>query len=365
MKHIMAVLISVFMAGYKGKTTQMAEVSPCHRTTIAHFLNKGRWDSQWLEDWVKDAVVHIIYAEAESTGKPIECIVDDTILSHTKPSLRAMNPIQDAYFHYSHLKRKQDYGHQAIGVMLSCNEITLNYAFILYDKKCSKIDIVREIASELPVAPVVSYLLCDSWYTCAKIMDAFIVKGFYTIGAIKTNRIIYPCGIRQQISQFASFIRKSDANVNLVTVGEKQFYIYRYEGNLNDIEDAVVLIIYPKDTFGVPEAARAFICTDTSLCTEKILDQYVKRWNVEVFFRQARQKLALDKYQIRSSTGIKRYWILMSLAHLMCCFRGSEFQPFEDGYAYFQKTIRVEQVKYIYSCGAKHVPLAEVLKLVA
>ena len=77
------------------------------------------------------------------------CIVDDTISSKTKPSSRALHPIEDAYFHQSHLKGKQDYGHQAVAVMLSCNGIVLNYAIVMYDKSKSKVKIVQEIAEEL------------------------------------------------------------------------------------------------------------------------------------------------------------------------------------------------------------------------
>ena len=361
----MAILVAVFTAGYSGKASQIAHVSPCHRTTVAHFLNKGKWDSQWLMDWQKAVTVKIIYEEAARTGKPIKCIVDDTIASHTKPSSQALHPIQDAYFHQSHLKGKQDYGHQAVAVMLSCNGIVLNYDIVLYDKSRSKIDIVCEIAHELPVAPVISYFLCDSWYTCTKVMDAFVRKGFYTVGALKANRVIYPCGIKQQIGQFAQFIRKSDANVNLVTVGERQFYVYRYEGSLNDIENAVVLISYPKDAFGISSAVRAFICTNESMTIMEILEQYAKRWPIEVFFRQAKNKLALDKYQIRSAAGIKRFWLFMSLAHLMCCTGTGQLCSFEEGYDFFKKAICYEQIEYIYSCGAHHIPLEEVLSFAA
>ena len=49
---------------------------------------------------------------------------------------------------------------------------------------------VCNLAQELPIAPVHSYFLCDSWYTAGKVMDSFIKRGFYTIGALKTNRII-------------------------------------------------------------------------------------------------------------------------------------------------------------------------------
>jgi cyclopropane fatty-acyl-phospholipid synthase-like methyltransferase len=145
--------------------------------------------------------------------------VDDTISSKTKPSSRALHPIEDAYFHQSHLKGKQDYGHQAVAVMLSCNGIILNYAIVMYDKTMSKVKIVQEIADELPTPPVISYFLCDSWYTCGDIMDAFIKKGFYTISALKTNRVLYPCGIKQKVSEFALHLRKTDADVSLVTVG--------------------------------------------------------------------------------------------------------------------------------------------------
>ncbi len=132
--HLMSILISIFISGYHGKTTNFAKNSSCHRTTIAHFLNSGKWDDSLLSDTLKCSVIEIIYSEAARTGKPVFCIVDDTIASKTKPSSQALHPIEDAYFHQSHLKGKQDYGHQAVAVMLSCNGIVLNYAFVMYNK---------------------------------------------------------------------------------------------------------------------------------------------------------------------------------------------------------------------------------------
>ena len=49
------------------------------------------------------------------------------------------SPIEDAYFHQSHLKGKQDYGHQAVAVMISCNGIVLNYACLLYTSRLMNI----------------------------------------------------------------------------------------------------------------------------------------------------------------------------------------------------------------------------------
>ena len=291
--------------------------------------------------------------------------MDDTISSRTKPSSRALHPIEDAYFHQSHLKGRQDYGHQAVSVMLSCNGIVLNYAVILYNKTKSKIKIVQDLAEELPVPPVISYFLCDSWYTSAALMDAFVKKGFYTIGAIRTNRIIYPHGFRQKIRETALLLQKTKAAFHLVTVGSRSYYVYRYEGNLHGVENAVVLISYPKEAIHDPKALRAFISTDVSLGTDEILNKYLERWPIEVFFRQSKGRLAFGRYQIRSSKGIQRYWLLMSLAHFIACTGSGKPVSFEDGYAYFYRRLQEERIAYVYQCGKKQIPLADVLALVA
>ena len=362
MKHIIAILITAFCYGYKGKTTQFAQVDSCHRTTVAHFLNHGKWDSQGLDETIRAVVINRIYREAIRTGKPVFCFADDTVSSKTKPSSKASHPIEGAYHHYSHLKRGKDYGHQAVGIMLSCGELTLNYALILYDKSKSKIQIVREIAEELPQAPVLSYFLCDSWYTCDKIVSAFEEKGFRAIGAVRTNRLVRCEGGKAQIGQLIHSLLLAGLTPDLVTVRKKQFFVWRVETSLKGIPNAVVLISYPRDALGVASASRAFLSTDTSLSTMTILDFYTKRWDIEVFFRQVKQKLALNKYQIRSAVGIQRFWILMSLAYLLCCLE-SERMSFTDGYALFRKAIKTERVEFIYRCAHDQLPVETAVAL--
>ena len=104
MKHIIAILITAFCYGCKGKTTQFAQADSCHRTTVAHFLNHGKWDSQGLEETIRAVVINRIYREAIRTGKPVFCFADDTVSSKTKPPSKASHPIEGEYHHYSHLR---------------------------------------------------------------------------------------------------------------------------------------------------------------------------------------------------------------------------------------------------------------------
>lgn len=364
-KHLITIATSVFIQGYKGKIVNFEKLSINHRTTVAHFLNQGKWNDKQLEKALKRKVIDTIYNEAIKTGKPIFCIVDDTIASHTKPSSQALHPIEAAYFHQSHLKKKQDYGHQAVLVILSCNERILNYAIVMYDKSKSKIEIVQDIAAELPETPVVSYFLCDSWYTTSKVSESFIEKGFYTIGALKTNRIIYPCGIKVNVNKFAMHLNKSDSDVNLVTVGNRQFYVKRYKGKLNGIDNTVVLITYPKEAFLNPKALKVFISTNTDLTTQQILDFYVKRWTIEVFFRQSKNILAFDKCQLRKQIGIQRYWLIMSLVHFLCCTYNAKYTAFDVGFKSLQHIIQAEFITFIYNGFQNGISLNSILQSVA
>ena len=125
---------------------------------------------------IRRETVTRIYEESKRSGKPVLCIVDDTIASKAVPSSKAEHPIESAYFHYSHLKGKADYGHQAVCILLSCNGITLPSAIILCDKPISKIEIVGKAAQELPVPPHKSYLLCDCWYVSPECAGGFCGK---------------------------------------------------------------------------------------------------------------------------------------------------------------------------------------------
>ena len=251
--HLMSILISIFISGYHGKTTDFSQNSSCPRTTIAHFLNSGKWDDTLLENTLKSSVVEIIYSEAQRTGKPVFCIVDDTIASKTKPSSQALHPIEDAYF------------------------------------------------------------LCDCWYVSEKMINTFVQKGFHTIGALKTNRLLYPSGMKKKLSELAAELSVTEKGFDPVTVKNRKYYVCR--------------------------------------------------WTIGVFFRQCKTRLALDTYQIRSSKGIQRYWLLMSMAHYICVISTGQYQSFQEGYQLIRSTIQQEKYQYLFQCAKSCVDFEAFMKL--
>jgi hypothetical protein len=366
LKHLTSILIAMALKGFTAKMTDIEEVSDCHRTTIRRFLsNEKSWDDEPIKEYIHKTSFENIQSLSQKTGTPMFIDIDDTVNEKTKPSSQASRPIEKAEFHHSHLLGKQVWGHQVIAMMVSCGKTALNYDIHLYDKTVqSKIAYVQEIIAQLPPPATPAYVLTDSWYTNAKIIDSCAASGYHFIGAMKANRIIYPQGIRISISEFAvEYIGRND--VSLVTVNGAKYYVYRYEGKLNGISNAVVLISWPEHAFKNPKAMKAFVCTDVSLDTATIMQYYAHRWCIETFFSQAKDLQGFGKYQIRSIKGIERLWTIMSLFHLLCSTITGAEGNFGNGLRLLRRSIHDEKVTFIYQCAKNNLPLSDVLKMCA
>ena len=149
-------------------------------------------------------------------------------------------------------------------------------------KMLEKINLTQKLSEIYISHIIISYLLCDSLYICYKVMNSFLGRGFYTIGALKTNRIVYPHGIKCSVSRLAAALKESAFPLHTVTVKERKYNIFRYEGNLNGIDNAVVLISFPVGEMNNPKTLRAFISTDGIFIDEIVRNITIARLTVRI-----------------------------------------------------------------------------------
>ena len=258
------------MKGHSGKMSDYGECGPAHRTTYGHFLAKGKWDDKRLEETQKRESFQTVSELSRRDGTPLFISIDDTVLPKTVPSSKAKRPTQGAGWHYSHLEGKVVYGHQVHAAIVGTGDASLCYSL----KRCcpengTKIDMTLEILRSLP-NQTGAYILMDSWYTNPSVLDACQEKGCHLIGAMKTNRILFPEGKRTSASDLAASL--DPGCFHPVTVKGRTYMVYRYEGPLNKIDRAVVLLSYPPAAMGRKCALRVFLCSDSSLSDETILE---------------------------------------------------------------------------------------------
>ncbi|MEK5040698.1 IS701 family transposase [Sporosarcina sp. FSL K6-3457] len=313
-RHLLHFIDGMSSIGFTGKLTEIHALShhAKHRTTLGHFLQHSPWNESFL---LRQSKKHVL--RNMKKDEPTFLLLDDTISQKTKPSSQATSPIQATGFHFSHTDGKSVWGHQVVQLMMANQQTAFPFDFRLFCKEQdqSKIDLSLEMIRQVPTFNHPTYLLCDSWYTSKTIIEAAFCKGIHTIGAMKTNRILYPKGIRIQAKQFATHIQPTETN--FVTIGQETYRVYRYEGALNDLANGIVLLCWPSDDETLdPKNMRCFLSTDVELTNEQILTYYGYRWRIETYFQQVKGHLGFQGYQVRSRKAIQRFWILVQFAYL-------------------------------------------------
>lgn len=186
---------------------------------------------------------------------------------------------------------------------------------------------------------------------------------YHTIGRIKSNRVIYPGGIKTNAKDFSTHERKNEACS--FTVGDNTYYVYRYEGKINDLDNAVILMCWSEaDLSNKPSFV---VSTDVSLSIHTIIMYYQKRWDIEVSYRYHKNSLGFDEYQVESLTSIKRFWSLVFMTYTFLeLFRVSNkkslnIQNIGDTIGHFRKQHLFNIVKYTYTCAVNRVSFDDVV----
>ena len=192
----------------------------------------------------------------------------------------------------------------------------------------TKIDMTLDVIRSLP-DQAGAYILMDSWYTNPGVLNACREKGCHLIGAMKTNRILFPEGKRTSASNLAASL--APGCFRPVTVKGRTYMVYRYEGPLNKIDHAVVLLSYPASAMGKKCALRVFLCSDPSLPDEMILEYYSHRWTIEVLFRSHKRYMGLKGFMVRAAKAIDRLLLVLALAHFFFSCGLGHIVPFHIG----------------------------------
>jgi len=278
-------------------------------------------------------------------------------------------PIYGCGFYRSHLKNKMVYGQQFVGCMLRVGDLVLPYDIVLYEKATdasipvkSKISIVEDLIKSLPTPPHGGFVLTDSWYSCKTIFDTCKKTGYHFIGGLKSNRLIFPRGYRKKgikISKFAQSLKPSD--FNFVTVGEHKYYAYTYLGRINGYSKVKIIITYPMGAFGIPKAMKAFISTDIQMNPRQLIIHYMKRWPIEVFFREANRYLGMKTAQVRSKKSVIRYQYVLMLTYIFCGMKVSNGKIILGSQrCIHRQAIEKFKITWAYQQGQKNTDIADV-----
>lgn len=312
------------------------------QSAFTDFFTYSSWDDAAFRRSVRRALVEWVLAENQATfaPKPFLIKIDDSY--NTKPKESLHFEVTD--WHRDTCKdRGYRYGVVFVTVHISCGRRSVPIALEIYLRAKTvrrlnrnrkkenripfrtKLTIIKKIFREL--APLIPdntkvYVLCDSWYTSAKLIKFCRRLRWHLIGAIKSNRIFIKTGDTQskarQIARHARYKRNRDfKQVTLKSSdGSVTYWVLTLIGRLKDVKDTVSIFISKKH-YG-DKYPEYFLCTDTSLSAQEALALYTGRWVVEVDHLYLKIRLGLGDFRLRSYKGVSRYFdlVCLTLAYL-------------------------------------------------
>ena len=335
------------------------------RSTGSRFLSSYSWNHEYV---TQERIFHAI-SEISNTCEDSDVgflIIDDTLTKKNTSTKK----IEGLDFHNSHADgNKPKWSHCLVTSHYKINDYSIPLDFRQYHRKESskklskkfldKNELAMELINEFTPVTKNNYLLVDSWYTSAKILLHGLINGCHTIGRIKSSRVIYPAGIKTNVKKFSSYIRTNETS--LVTASNNKYYVYRYEGKLNDIENVVVLISWTKNDLSDNPAF--IISTDVSLDNKTIISYYEKRWDIEVSYRYHKTALVFDEFQIQSLKSIHRYWSMIFLTYTFLeifrvkCEKLYKFKNIGDVILHFRNNYLVKIVSFAHECADNGIDL--------
>jgi hypothetical protein len=174
-------------------------------------------------------------------------------------------------------------------------------------------DMLMELESLLP-ADVQVYVLFDSWYASAKLINFCLRhKNWHVICALKSNRKIGK--VRVDVHN-QTLRHKPYQQITLAAVDEHhpalRYYVRTVRGKIEDVPQEVYVIISKKRTGD--HRPKYFLCSDTSLSAEEALRIYQKRWPVEVDNLYLKEVLGLGDFRLQSLEAIQKWFEVVNLA---------------------------------------------------
>jgi len=222
-------------------------------------------------------------------------------------------------------EKKYIFGHNFVLMLASVNSVAVPVGIRLYLKEeyCKKNNIPfktkNQLAAELidgfraPRAVRVSVLF-DSWYLNPTVVDSCHKKGYPYISQTKSNRTIY---VEEEKFSAAQYAKRQRGRALKWTI-----YAPRAQSSPVKAKSLLVkLNQLGKVRFVVSRNERreyVFLVTDyLALPMVEVIRRYDLRWDIESYFRDAKQHLGLGDYQMRSLQGIVRHLYAVMIACIL------------------------------------------------
>jgi DDE superfamily endonuclease len=334
-------------------------------------LNNFITDSTWSNDKLEDARYRYILegirrCENDTEGKGI-LILDDTLSHH-----ESAKHMEFAGKFYDHADQSFTWGHDVVTTHLAKGRLSIPLSTEIYLKNeqlnedylasinrrteknkeealpedvkqtmenenfKTKNEIARELISRAFDKGIpFSYVIADSWFLNRETVGLIeSLKKDWVFGC-KSDRVVLMPNGWMSLSEWSKTLPKDKFKPVNVWYEKKKHVFYCHATNLKmrSLDGRRVRIVVSYDNKELNGDPHFYSANRLDWNIYQILSLYARRWRVDVFYRDSKQNLGLEDYEVRKISGATRHIQMVFTAHALLVL-GSAFvvaaAPFEE-----------------------------------
>lgn len=116
-----------------------------------------------------------------------------------------------------------------------------------------------------------------------------------------------------QVKKLVEHIPKSSFQEK--KINDKSYWCFSISVTLTTLGKVRIVVSY--DNKELSGTYVVLVTNRTDWERKKIISTYLQRWPIETFYRDGKQHLGFDKYQLMSMTSIEKHWVCVLTAHTM------------------------------------------------
>lgn len=291
---------------------------PAHldQSALNHFLTDSTWSDDELNK-TRYVLINARLKELNFEGGVL--IVDDTIAHKTGKSMEGIG------IHFDVSEGRYTLGHQLVTTHYARGWASVPIDFEFYIKRDkaevefkTKLEIAKGLVQKAVDRHVpFSCAVFDAWYFNHDMTSFVEGLGKDWVASYKGNRHILVGRRKVRLSEWAAGLRRElfrPMKFKRADGSTKVYHVYEKVVTFAKHRQKVKVFVTHEDLDKEP----SFFCTNRlDWGKGEALRRYAKRWEIDAFYRDAKQNLGLEDYELRKLRGVRRHLTMVFVAHAL------------------------------------------------
>ena len=278
-------------------------------TTLTRFMNGHEefW-SELDKEIMTKALQHF-------KNKPMILVVDDTQLPRKSKKIPF---VTKAYDHcenkFQNAQVVLTIGSISNGTFLPLEMLFSNVKGTSSEQQLTKNDQLIQWLKDNAKQIRGSTLLGDSWFTHSYVVESAVKwYGMKFIGSIRRSYICRDAktGFIGKISKYVEGL--SESEFEYFEINGEKIYVHEEIVEIQDFRSPMKMVVCKNES----GKEIVLVSTDISMSGIEIVSTYLERWDIETYFKSAKQEFNLGKCKLRAESGQRHWMILMKIAYLI------------------------------------------------